>query len=305
MRKKSPIVVLATVLALAIPATAQNALTVTIPEGTATAGEPFEVRIGGGADGAGVVWLITAYGGTSLPLDLAGGSAVIELSTDVAGTATVVVELGTDSALAHVDVSPAADLRVESATVAPERAHVGSGELTLLAFVADPFGNPALDRTPVELSVRYPDGTVRTVEVGSEFGLAVGLLPVGGFEGTGEASATLGETAAGAPIRFYPAEPVPFGFVAAGPVPPADGRSRLAVTTPDLVDRLGNQIPDGTSVVVVVEHEDGRRDLIPAVVTARRLTVSLLAPNRPDRIVVSTVLLGRQSDPLVVEFGAQ
>ncbi len=305
MRKKIPFLVPLTMLALAIPATAQNALTVTIPGGTAIAGEPFEVRIGGGSDGSGIVRLITAYGGTSRPFELAGGSAVIELSTDVAGTATVVAQLGTDSALAHVEVSPAADLRVESTTVAPERAHVGPGELTLLAFVADRFGNPASDQTPVELSIRYPDGSVERVEVGSEFGLAVGVLPVGGLEGTGEASATLGQTAAGASIQFYPAEPVPFSFEATGLVPPADGRSRLSVTTADLVDRLGNPIPDGTSVVVVVEHEDQRRDLIPAVVTARRLTVSILAPNRPERLVVSTVLLGRRSDPLVIEFGVQ
>ena len=76
-------------------------------------------------------------------------------------------------------------------------------------------------------------------------------------------------------------------------------------TTEDLVDRLGNPIPEGTSVVVVVEHDDGRRDFIPAVVTARRLTVSLLVPSHPDRILVSAVLLGRQSDPLIIEFGVQ
>lgn len=305
MRRKTPILVLMTVLALAVPATAQNTLTISIPGGTAVAGEPFEIRIGGGPDGSGSVTLITAYGATSRPFELAGGAAVVEVSTDVAGTVTILAELGVDSALAHVEVLPAADLRVDSVTVAPERAHVGPGELTLLAFVADRRGNPAPDQTQVGLAVRYPDGSVRRVAVGSGFGLAVAMLPVGGFEGTGAASATLGQTSATAPIQFYPAEPVPFSFEATGPVPPADGRSRLTVTTEDLVDRLGNPIPEGTSVVIVVEHDDGHRDLIPAVVTARRLTVSLLAPNRPDRIVVSAVLLGRQSDPLVIEFGAQ
>jgi hypothetical protein len=303
MRKKTSTLVLMTVLALGHPATAQNTLTISIPGATAIAGEPFEVRIGGGSDGSGTVRLITAYGGTSRPFELTGGAAVIELSTDVAGTATVVAEVGPDTALAHVEVSPAADLRVESTTVAPERAHVGSGDLTVLAFVADRFGNPAPDQTPVDLAVRYPDGSVQTVEVGSGFGLAVGMLPVGGLEGTGEASAASGQTSAGAPIQVYPAEPVPFSFAATGSVPPADGRSRLTVTTGDLVDRLGNPIPEGTSVLVVVDHDDGRRDLIPAVVTARRLTISLLAPNRPDRVVVSAVLLGRRSDPLVIEFG--
>lgn len=305
MRRKTAVLVLTTVLALGIPATAQSVLTISITGGTVTAGQPFEVRIGGGEDGSGVVTLITAYGGRSRSFDLVGGSASIELSTDVAGTATLVAELGTASAVAHLEVLPGADLRVESATVAPERAHVGPGELTLLAFVADQFGNPAPDRTPVELAVRYPDGSVRRMEAGSGFGLAVGMLPVGDFKGTGEASATFGPTSAAAAIEFYPAEPVPFSFSTTGPVPPADGRSRLTITTADLVDRLGNPIPDGTSVVVVVEHDDGRSDLIPAVVTARRLTVSLLAPNRPDRMMVSAVLLGRRADPLVIEFGVR
>jgi hypothetical protein len=31
----------------------------------------------------------------------------------------------------------------------------------------------------------------------------------------------------------------------------------------------------------------------------------LLAPSRPERIVVSTTLLGRPADPLVVEFGVR
>jgi hypothetical protein len=304
MRRRTSILVLMATLAAGIPAAAQNVLTISVPAGEATAGEPFEVRIGGVSAGSATVTIITAYGGTSRSLDVPGGSTDIRLSTEVAGTATLVVQAGTDTAFTQIEVLPTADLRVESATVAPERAHVGAGDLTVLAFVADRFGNPAPDETPVELAVRYPDGSVRRVDAGSEFGLAVGLLPVGGLEGTGEASATAGGTAA-APIDFYPAEPAAFSFVAAGPIPPADGRSRLTVTTADLVDRLGNPIPDGTSVVVVVEHGDGRRDLIPAVVTARRLTLSLLAPSRPERIVVSTTLLGRPADPLVVEFGVR
>ncbi len=280
---------------------AQASLGLEVPE-RVVAGDSVQVEVNGAGDEA-IVTITSSYGTSVRPVETVNGAGSFLWQPEVAGVTTVTLISGALHRSANVEVVPDPDPVVSSATAAPERVFVGSGRpVTVVAFVGDRYGNPAEDGLGVDLWLEYPDGGRRHLEVSTAVGLAVGAFEVGVADGIAEAWAGAGTTTASARVEILPARPAPFALSPRGAVPPADGRSRLVISTEPLVDGLGNVIRDGTAGVVVVTNPDSSSELVPARVVAGRITVEIKAPSAPGRRVYVARLSGVSSLPLVLDF---
>lgn len=294
------LVLLATV---ALPAVADSHVSIELLS-QPRVGVPMTVRVTA-PPGTGTLEVLTAFGGSSHPVTVdQTGSVEVELpATEIAGDLTLIVIIADNSGWIHVRLRPDVESVVRSITVAPERLVVGDPRpLTLVGFVSDRFGNPAGEAARVDLSVRLPDGSVIAGTADSRRGLVVFEFDDDATEGLGEARAQVGDSVVVTPVVFYPAGPTTFGFLAPEVIPPADGLSRVTLSTGPLVDSFGNPIPDGSSMQVVIQHDDGSVDLIPARVVAQQVRVSLAAPARPETLVIKGSLLGTDSTPLALVF---
>lgn len=252
------------------------------------------------------VWLVTAYGVRRAEVEPSGGVAlVIFPPLTIAGDATVIVQSGSLVEQVEIEVEPGSEIRVVSTTVAPERVHVGDPRpVTMVAYLSDRFGNPVPDGTAAEMIIRYPDGATISAVALTRFGLAIAGHPIGLIEGAGETVTAGGDSRLSAPILFLPVTPAPFAFSVRGAVPPADGVSRVTLSTGELFDLVGNPIGDGAGASIQVRHPDGRFDVIEARVTSQQVRFSFPAPSGPERIEISATIMGVHSYPLVVEFEA-
>lgn len=286
-----------------LPATAQTTLQVNVAS-RSVAGSTVEVQVSGAVGDTVLLAIITGYGTTVHELETSTGPVSFRWTPTEAGDASIVAVSGDASVTARVEVVPAPEALVASTTVAPERVVVGSGRpLTVVAFLADPFGNPVEDGRRAEMSLVYPDGRIERNSAAATAGLVVAEFPVGAVDGSGQAVASVDAGASSAGFDIVPGGPRPFTLTLGSPVPPADGRSRLVVTTDRLEDGGGNVIADGTSGVIEVGDEAGRIQIIPVRVVAGRITVEIAAPSQPGRISVVGRVAGVASSPLEIGFG--
>lgn len=167
----------------------------------------------------------------------------------------------------------------------------------------DRFGNPLDDGAPVALRAVRPDGRNEVQATTVRHLLAWFRLDSGTVAGR----TTVAVDAAGVPgpegtLLEVAGPPLPFALSADQPALPADGRRLAVVRTARLVDRFGNQLPDGTLVTLVVTDPDGTQRYLPGYTLAGSAEFPVQSATVPGAARAQATAFGVVSDPLTLAW---
>lgn len=273
--------------------TGSGGLQVAVPA-RAVAGSPVTVLVTGSPDGATVsLVLIGSLGTSTLTAVASTGRARFDLPPDVtraSGTLTVLAASGAQlTGRATLDVEPGRAAGPVQAVVGARSIVADARDLSMVVTTpVDAWGNAVADGTPVLVSRSSPTGALSASTVPVSHLVAWQDLPSGTVAGRGQVwVATGARTGAQVSLDEVAGPPVPFTLSESAPQlaahTGADGRTLVPVRTSLLRDRYGNVEPDGTSVVVRWEGEEGASE-------AEALTVdgvaelSVQAPATPQTL---------------------
>lgn len=214
----------------------QSAVTATVTDGY---GNPV-------ADGTQVLFSTTRGSIDPLAVPTSQGQAQTTLTAGTAaGVAVVSATGGAATGTLEVPFVPGPAASLALAAVPPSLPADGQSQSAITAAVADAFGNPVADGTPVAFGTTL--GSVSPASVPTQGGVAQSLLTSGTQAGVAVVSAGAGAAAGTVDVTFE-AGPAALISLAADPSELiADGVS-TAVLTAAVTDGFGNVVADGTMV---------------------------------------------------------
>ena len=198
------------------------------------------------ADGSPV--LFSTSRGTLNPLQVptVNGQAQTTLTAGtVAGTAVVTGACGAAAGTVQVPLVPGPAQSLSLTAVPASIPADGQSQSSLVATVADAFGNAVADGTTVTFGTSL--GSVSPTSAPTLGGQAQSVLTSGTVAGTATVSAVAGAASDTAAVAFEPGSAAVIGLVAESAEMVADGVS-TSVVTATLADAFGNPVADGTIV---------------------------------------------------------
>ena len=172
----------------------------------------------------------------------------------------------------------------------------------IVAVPKDELGNPVANGTPVSYLVTRPSTESETLRHQTE-GLLSFVTVLSSTEAGRTRLAVQVDEATGPERSFIEVAGVPerFEIESVDPLPPADGHALFRLRTSRLTDRHGNELPDGTNVVLTAEGATGFRQLESITIDAVAEFV-VEAPSQPGEATVVASASGTRSEPLTLVF---
>ncbi len=194
------------------------------------------------ADGTLVSFSTTKGSIAPTPVATVDGIAHSTLTSGTqAGVAVVAAQAGTASTSTNLVFAPGPPAAISLAATPPS-IPVG-GQAGLVASVADAFGNPVANGTPVTFSTSL--GNVSPAVVPTSGGQVSSTLLAGTLVGQALVTAVAGGAAGQTVVPILPGPPALLGLVAIPAAIPVTGTSTLSAT---VADPYGNLVADGTWV---------------------------------------------------------
>ncbi len=243
-----------------------SSLTISNPE-VVSVGESFEVIVGQVPVGDEVHLTIDAgYGPRSVSTVASSDVVTFEVpSSDVAESGMVMLQATTvsSSGWSQLEVLPGEAVDPVDLYLGPRTVVADDEQYSMIVAVpTDRFGNPVASGTSVEFVHYTPSDLEVLLAVPTENLLAFTELQAGTKSGRSRIATTVG-SASGQERTFNEVAGVtiPFTVQPVDRIPFADGASLLRIETSELVDRFGNQLPDGTSVLMTIDSDEFSRRL--------------------------------------------
>lgn len=271
------------------------------------AGNSFAVTVGGLAvDRAVSVTLDAGYGPRTFSTVSENGEALLTIPPDAgSGTGLVVIEAsaGNRRAISTMKVLPGPPASPIDLYLGPRTIEVGTNDVSMIVAVpTDTFGNPVADNTPVTYAHTRPDGETDELSSSTAGLLSFTDVPSGTLAGRNILSARAGD--AQGPERTFAevaSHAADFSIEVSGPIPVANGRDLLTLTSSVVLDQFGNAFPDGTFAQLEVTGVTGKR-IISANSIDSRLHFTVQAPDQPGVAVATAYTSGGESNPLEINF---
>lgn len=103
-------------------------------------------------------------------------------------------------------------------------------------------------------------------------------------------------------VLVTPGLPLPFQLLADKVTVPADGRQLVRISSSQILDRFGNVLPDGTSVLLLATLGEQDQRSLPATTVDGRLYTTIQAPSEPGTMRIQGWIAGISSEPLTLTF---
>jgi hypothetical protein len=279
---------------------------------TLVAGSPFEVNASlkdsSSGDTTVTLDLVDAVGVTRLTEQAKDGHAFFRVSgedSQKSGVLRLIATTTTARGEASVQIQPgrAVDGIVP---LAGPKAMIADGIHSALVNVipTDTYGNPLPENTSVTLYVRRPNDSVETVN--GTVGIFLAGIRVKSGTVAGRTTMRVevdGATGPEIDVIETPGSVVLFSLVGPTGAIRADGRSVVELSTPQLADRYGNVLLDGTSVSLQGDGPQGRVIAVTSTVDGRAF-FRLAAPSAPGRMSLVAFVGDVPSSPIGLEIAA-
>lgn len=246
------------------------------------------------------------YGPRTFSTASEDGQAVLTIPPDsYSGAGLVVVDAsaGNQRAVSTMKVLPGEAAPPLDLFLGPRTVEVGTGDVSMLVAVpTDALGNPVADDTLVSYLHTQPSGDVSKLFAPTSGLLSYIDVPSGTRTGRSVISATAGD--AQGPERTFSevaALATDFALHIDGPIPVANGRDLLMISSSDISDRFGNPLPDGTIGHLEIDGVTGRRRIASSSIDSR-LTFVVEAPALPGTANLLAFASGGKSRELAIDF---
>ena len=284
-----------------------GAYTIDVPEQVA-AGERFTVDISGIEPTQTSVSLdiVTPYGTRRIDAVPAGGRVAVEVTNDLteqSGTMRLIAHTAIGEAAATLVITPGEAVDRITPLAGPRSVVADTEDWTMVVLLPrDRFGNIVAEGTPTTLRARRPNGDEETIDGEVRNMLTWMRVYSGTLAGRTTVRAEVGDaTGAEVDVLEVAGRPVPFQLLGPALDGRADGRTLTTVETEQLIDRYGNVLPDGTSVVFRTTGPEGTATQVASTI-AGRATIRVEAPTVQGVVTVQAHVGEILSKPLPIMF---
>ncbi len=252
--------------------------------------------------------ILEATGVTRLTEQSKNGQAFFQVSsenTQSSGILRLLATTATSRGEVIVQIQPgeAADGIVPLA--GPKTMIADGNHSTLVSVIpTDTYGNPLPENTSVKLFVRRPNDLVEEIDATVGTFVAGVRVKSGTIAGRTTMRVAVGDaTGPEIEVEETPGSVVLFSLTGPKAAIRADGRSLIELSTPQLADRFGNVLLDGTTVTLQGDGPGGRIAAITSTVEGRAF-FRLVAPSAPGRLSLVAFVGDVPSAPIGFEVQA-
>ena len=167
----------------------------------------------------------------------------------------------------------------------------------------DRYANPVEDSTPIFVQALHPGEELETRQIATHYLLA--WLRIYSRTKAGRTIISIQTGNVHGPdgiLDELAGWPKPFNVTADPATLPADGRLLTTIRSEAILDRFGNEMPDGTLITFVVDLPGKQHETIPAYTIQGIAEAQLQAPILPGTATIHAEVLGAESRPLSIIF---